>query len=151
MFLKLDTFYTFCCSTQLSYVRMLVRTVGFEPTTHRPFASIKTLLLLVSKQNEEARHMEPWYRQGDSDPHAYFSGRFLDLIKRFELLSLKRAHYLCYTKESAVSTNSTIPAYSVQQLLTDQLSTYLPSVRLGRGLQEYSYKLAPNYLGHFHC
>ena len=60
LFLELDTFYTFCCSIQLSYVRILVRTAGFEPTTHRPFASIKTLLLLVSKQNEEAHHIEPW-------------------------------------------------------------------------------------------
>ena len=112
MFLKLDTFYTFCCSTQLSYVRMLVRTVGFEPTTHRPFASIKTLLLLVSKQNEEARH-GAMVRIKRLELLRLFNGRFLVLIKRFELPSLKRAHYLCYTKESAVSTNSTIPAYSV--------------------------------------
>ena len=80
--------------------------------------------------------MEPWYRQGDSDPHAYFSGRFLDLIKRFELLSLKRAHYLCYTKESAVSTNSTIPAYSVQQLLKNLLFNLLCT-----GVERYSGKV----------
>ena len=40
MFLKLDTFYTFCCSIQLSYVRILVRTAGFEPTTHRPLLQV---------------------------------------------------------------------------------------------------------------
>lgn len=60
MFLKLDTFiHSVALPVELcpSYWD---GTVGFEPTTHRPLASIKTLLLLVSKQNEEAHHIEPW-------------------------------------------------------------------------------------------